>query len=567
MSLMEQAGTQHRRNHRAYLAVSALTFSALFTQFFWTTLRTRFRLLSGDNGDGSLIAFLHEHVYRAILGQVSLRDPPFFFPQKGVLGYTDAFLLNQIFYAPMRALGVEQFVAAQLTYMALSLMGGVAFAILLTRFLGVRVWLAIIAGGIFAFGHALFLKTLHPQHLAIHYLPVIACLVLEALGNEHTRAKTIALSFAAGLMFGLCFATGYYMSWLFCFFLLFAFPVFAFLQRTALTHFVAHHRARLVASSTAAAVGFGCGAAVLLWIYLPTISTLRELSAHQFLATAATFRDILNVSDGNLIWGALLRDWHIIPIQRLEQTELGLAVTPLLVLATLVGTVRMLRDREDLPYDRMAIALCVSVLFGYLMVYAFTISFRGTTSLFLLVQKVIPGAIAIRTGFRSQVISAMFVTLAFAVAAETYLRSSERAPTATIFGRWRSLGVLGLGVVLALEQVDIKSFTLLDRVRETAMVADAPPPPANCRVMAVYNDGSRWLPAIHIDAMRLSQRLGIPTVNGYSGGGPPGWNIGNVWEPDYIEKVRTWMRKQHEAGPLCLYDATVKSWRDLGSIS
>jgi hypothetical protein len=126
--------------------------------------------------------------------------------------------------------------------------------------------------------------------------------------------------------------------------------------------------------------------------------------------------------------------------------------------------------------------------------------------------------------------------------------------------------VLAIACVLALEQVDLKSFARLDRPREIGIVSAAPPPPRGCRVFAIYNDGSRMLAAIHIDAMRLSQRLGIPTVNGYSGGGPAGWTLGNVWEPQYVDKIRSWLRDRGEAGPLCLYDVTLKSWRDLGPV-
>jgi hypothetical protein len=196
------------------------------------------------------------------------------------------------------------------------------------------------------------------------------------------------------------------------------------------------------------------------------------------------------------------------------------------------------------------------------MLYVLTISFRGTTSLFLLVvQEIVPGAIAIRVGFRSQVVSALFITLAFALAAEAYLRRTER----TSAGGIHSLAILLVGMVLALEQVDLRSLSFADREREIAVVANAPPPPAFCRVFAIYNDGSRKLQAIHIDAMRLSQRFGIPTLNGYSGGNPPGWDFGNVWEGNYIEKLKAWSRNKGVAGPLCLYDATTKTWRDLGS--
>ena len=208
--------------------------------------------------------------------------------------------------------------------------------------------------------------------------------------------------------------------------------------------------------------------------------------------------------------------------------------------------------------------MSLPVLFGYLLLYMLTQSFRGTTSLFLFCKIVLPRAIAIRVGFRSQVLSAMFVTLAFAVAAEAYLRREEERNPAQVSTGASSLVILLLGGLLALEQVDLRSLSFADRKREIAMIADAPLPPASCRAFAIYNDGSRKLQAIHIDAMRLAQRFGIPTLNGYSGGNPPGWDFGNVWEGNYIDKLKTWSRNKGVAGPLCLYDAATKTWRDLG---
>lgn len=548
-------------------AISISIFIALFIEFYWTTLRTKFRIMAGDEADAIVIATLHEHVYQSLLGRASLLNPPFYFPTRGVLGFTDAFLLNQIFYAPLRVLGLEQLLAIQIMWMTLSVMGGIAFALLLNRFFLVRPWLAILSAGIFAFGHGLYMKIIHSQHLAIHFLPIVGLLALSALLRESPPARTAAFAFAAGLLYGLAFTTGFYMPWFFTFFLLLALPVFAFRYWAVIVEYWHVHHRRMIVASIAGAIGFGIGAAVLLSIYGPAIATLRGLSTNQYLVTAATFRDIINVSDGNLLWGALLRASHLIALDRLQMTEVHLAVTPLLVLATIVGTVLLLRDRARSNYAQMAVALCIAVLFGYVVLYVLTISFRGTTSLFLLVvQKIVPGAIAIRVGFRSQVVSAMFMTLAFAVMAEAYLRRAERRdPAHASAAGVRTLAVLLIGGVLALEQVDLRSLSFANREREVAIVASAPSPPASCRVFAIYNDGSRKLQAIHIDAMRLAQRFGIPTLNGYSGGNPPGWDFGNVWEGNYIDKLKTWSRNEGVAGPLCLYDATTKTWRDLGA--
>ena len=185
-----------------------------------------------------LIAYLHEHVYRSFLQRKSFLNPTFYFPVKGVLGYTDTFLLNQVVYAPLRAFGVEPLLSVQFTFMTMTIVGGVTVAALLNRFLGIRVWLAIMSAAIFAFGHALYVKTGHPQHLSINYLPVAAYLALSALLVARSSAAIAAYAFAAGLVFGLTFVSGYYMAWFVSFFLMFAMPVFVYLNWAALVAFV-----------------------------------------------------------------------------------------------------------------------------------------------------------------------------------------------------------------------------------------------------------------------------------------------------------------------------------------
>src|ERR1044072_6215252 len=119
-------------------------------------------------------------------------------------------------------------------WMSLTVMGGVAFALLLYRFFLVRAWLAILSGGLFAFGHALYMKIIHSQHLAIHFLPIVGLLALSALLRERPPARTAIFAFAAGLLCGLVFTTGFYMPWFFPFFLLLALPVFVVRYRATI---------------------------------------------------------------------------------------------------------------------------------------------------------------------------------------------------------------------------------------------------------------------------------------------------------------------------------------------
>ena len=62
---------------------------------------------------------------------MSSASPNFFFPAKGTLGYSDTLVLNQIFYAPLRAIGLDSFLAFEWTLSLLSLVGFAALFVLL----------------------------------------------------------------------------------------------------------------------------------------------------------------------------------------------------------------------------------------------------------------------------------------------------------------------------------------------------------------------------------------------------------------------------------------------------
>ena len=63
-----------------------------------------------------------------------------------------------------------------------------------------------------------------------------------------------------------------------------------------------------------------------------------------------------------------------------------------------------------------------------------------------------------------------------------------------------------------------------------------------------------------IDAMLVSQRLSLPTINGYSGYFPPGWGLLEPWLPTYAAAVSEWSEEHGLTSGVCSLDLTTMQW-------
>jgi hypothetical protein len=61
-----------------------------------------------------------------------------------------------------------------------------------------------------------------------------------------------------------------------------------------------------------------------------------------------------------------------------------------------------------------------------------------------------------------------------------------------------------------------------------------------------------------IDAMFISLRYGLPTLNGYSAWYPEGWNLLNPQETEYTNDVRQWIER-HELRRVCELDIEART--------
>jgi hypothetical protein len=116
-------------------------------------------------------------------------------------------------------------------------------------------------------------------------------------------------------------------------------------------------------------------------------------------------------------------------------------------------------------------------------------------------------------------------------------------------------------VLVPAEQVSSNQLDDLNREAQASLLESVPPVPSPCSAFYVANPpDDRPSLIAQIDAMLISHRVGLPTLNGYSGVNPPGWALADINSPDYESNVDGWITSQGVPGTVSRYDLTNQVW-------
>jgi hypothetical protein len=549
---------QRRALQNAAIALSVYVAGLLL--FFRAQFVSDLDLVFGDRGDARLVSFLHEHVYRWLAGHAVLLSPPFFFDQTRTLGYTDAFLVNQAIYAPLRLLGIEPLLALSLIAVLTSPVA-YFFLYLLLRRMDVSAVTAAIAAFIFTFANNLFVKAVHLQHFAVYYLPLVAYCSLLAATDLHRRPVRSCLlgAFAAGL-YGLLFSTGYYMAWFFGLGLLIFAPVAALHAWPQLWAWWAAGPRRALGLAVTAGLSLLAALSGFAAIYLPVLATGAGRSFGEYLHYAPRPNDLINVGMDNIIWSGLIRSLGLISDERLGFHEVAIALTPTVQVLLLSSALLAFHPRfwpRD-PHGRVSRALVIAGAGVCVLFYLLTIKI-GRFSPFRGLYALVPGATAIRVGYRGMVVANLFAVIAIGLTVDQAVRLCLREPDAFL-RRAGATAVTAVFLLAAIEQVNLSRQANLSRQFERRHLAAVGSAPRECRSFYVAPQTGRAPYEVQIDAMILSLVEHRPTINGYSGLSPPGWDFYDTTTLDYEQRARRWAASRGIADGLCRIDVTTGTW-------
>jgi hypothetical protein len=169
----------------------------------------------------------------------------------------------------------------------------------------------------------------------------------------------------------------------------------------------------------------------------------------------------------------------------------------------------------------------------------------------------LPGAGAMRAIDRIALVAGLAAVLALTAAA-----SEIWAHRVGLHSLTRAAVVVGLTLAV-LEQVNTTPNSVISRRVQTRLLSSAAQAPRRCRAFYVIDSKNATLPDYEsqIDAMLISQNLGLPTVNGYTAYKPIGWDLSVVGSPDYAFTLRDWLQRESVRVPMCQLDLATMRWQ------
>jgi hypothetical protein len=524
--------------------IAAALFATGFALVFRSWLFSVFDGAFGDEEDGYLALALIEHWRHVFSGEAHWTDPIFFFPQHGVLGYTDAFFLFGVIGVPLRLAGVDAFIALMLVMTGAAVVGFFGFRRLAVRHFGIPPAYAAIGAFLFAFANMDAVKLIHIQAYAAMLLPSLCDLILSGWKSKRHGA---VFGGAAGLLYAALFLTGFQTAWFFgCFMLLLVLlhPLICGLEatRTLALDMITSRRPMVLA----AASGFAIGIVPFLVLYVPVFIAGHSRDFAEVASNMPEWRDLANITPENAVWGGILHWLGIVGRPDRPVWEVELACTPM-VLAVFTSGLAILAARLHLNCDgtdRVLIMLGAAVIILWLL----QMEYFGMRP-WRVVWAVIPGAKAIRYTFRSQLVANLFVALVAA-----------RVLAGMACARFWALLLCGFLVV---EQVNLAWPSVMSRQVALAWIDAVPPPPVGCRMFYVAPHAGppgRTGPQHQDDAMLFAEIRGVPTINGYSSWFPEGWALDEPESPGYADAVRAWASRNGISRGLCGLELRTGRW-------
>ncbi len=480
---------------------------------FYPTFLSRFSLIQGDLGDTRFNNYVLEHSFRWVMrepGHQSFWNFPFYFPVENVGTYGDILLGVAPIYWIFRFAQFAPDTSFQLWQITVVTLNYVAFYYLLRHIFNLTWWACGLGAFLFAFASPRMVHFLHPQFLPQFYSIIVLYFAGKLALAVHRREQrtgwqlTIWMSVAC-LAFVLQWYSSFYYGWLLTFSLGVAAVWAILIKRSRL--FCLQMARRYWLQGSLAAVS---GAALLYPMAKRYHDAAKELGlrefghVHRFLPRPAGWL-YMGKESSVYGWFSELSLFSQLPLDHEQQLGLGICTIAIVALG-------FWRSRKNTTSTIVALTALSLVVVSTVL--------PNGHSLWSYIYLNVPGAAAVRAVSRIQLVLLIGWSFGFALFFDRQLISYNSSKPVLIG--------FAIAALCMFEQSRISYTYSKPEMRRQVQILTSGLAASSSTCRSFYY--SSWLGQrepwkYQLDAMWASIESGIPTINGYSGNSPPGWNL------------------------------------------
>jgi len=527
-----------KNNHHSAIAIMGLGLVCLLL-FHRLEIFSGLTQITGDLGDTRLVVFLYEHFWQVIQGKAHLLSPGMFYPVQGTLGYSDALIGYAPIYCFFRAMGVLPYQAVILNGITWDIFGYFAATFLIFRVFKVRAFSAAVGGALYAFSSAKLNQMNHLQLQPMAYLPIILIL-LHSIYRDHKEMNEGSVFFrlaAAGLLLDLQLVSGYYFGWFLVFWLTLLLITMTWLTSwknvlDQLSKFIKKYIKAVIGAGLIFAVGF----IPFLMIYLPVVLEFGQRSYRDALLMTPQSFSFLWMGPDNWIWGWLdeaFSGFRELPLEWEHRVGVG-AILSVFWISVTVSAFRFQKKKalskswKDF-FDSKEKNLVLAVVLSTSIFILIGFNYFGVASPWHLVHSLFPGVKGVRAVARYM----LFLILPIASVLAAWINQKTKKT------RWVWIWAF---LVLLEQQGSFSGFSAQkDWVRIVSLASQVR---SDCQSFFVRANPNyrQQMHELQTDAMLISAVTGIPTLNGYSGQVPRGWDL-NPKNLEIRTQVEDWFNR------------------------
>jgi hypothetical protein len=499
---------------------------------FYPSFISGFSSMQNDVGDTRLNNYFLEHSFQVLFNKDyvgGLWSPPFFYPYKQVLAFSDNLFGSAPIYWFFRAF-LSSDIAFTFWMITASILNFVSFAFLLKQF-KINPFLIALGSFIFAFGMPRIAQLGHQQLLPQFFTPLVFWIMWNFVKRPQRKSLIMLL-----ILVYLQVLAGIYLGWFLLFSLVIFLGVTYSLSSQYLTKFITYCKSDSK-SIVAITVSWVSLMIITLLPYLKAKSVLGSKSYSEVDTMLPRLASWFSAPPGSL-WSPLLK-WVSQDLPWVHEHYMFAGLTVILLTGLSVYTVIFWKNSLN-PEKLLLVKSCLLV---FLIIFCLSLRLPFGLSLWRIIYEIVPGASVIRAVTRIWTISYFYLLVAMTVCMDFLVRAKISNQ------QWRWLAVSVLCLIGIAEQIifGLPAYEKAPLKQETTEISELI---KGCNIAYLSLNPTIPFYIDHLSAMWAGIEANVPVINGYSGNVPP--DYGN--DPKSTAQVVHWLDSvgDNSSSKLCI---------------